>query len=254
MSADQTADRSEPLISVVVPIKNEAENIAPLVEELERALTPLGSFEVIYVDDGSTDQSAAILSELAASRPWLRQMKHSVSAGQSPAVRSGVKAARAPIVATLDGDGQNNPAYIPELYQRVIEGGERMGLAAGQRVGRKDTRFKRFQSRFANGVRGGILKDGTRDSGCGLKAFRREAFLSLPYFDAIHRFLPALMLREGFLICHVNVIDRPRLHGVSNYGVWKRAKQGLIDLMGVWWLIRRRGPDPVIAEVTPHAD
>ena len=254
MSAEQTADPSELLISVVVPIKNEAENIAPLVDELETALTPLGPFEVIYVNDGSTDRSAAILAALAASRPWLRQIRHSASVGQSPAVRSGVRAARAPIVVTLDGDGQNNPAYIPELYRRLTDGGEQLGLAAGQRVGRQDTRFKRFQSRFANAVRGGILKDGTRDSGCGLKAFRRSAFLSLPYFDAIHRFLPALMLREGYLICHVDVVDRPRLHGVSNYGVWKRARQGLIDLMGVWWLIRRRKPDPGVTEAMPYVD
>ncbi len=240
-------------ISVVIPVRNEAENIPTLVEQLETALQPLSPFEVIYVNDGSTDTTEQKLIELAKTRPWLRQIKHSVSIGQSAAVRTGTRAAKAQIIATLDGDGQNNPAYIPELYRRLNEAGDRMGLAAGQRVGRKDTAFKRFQSRIANKVRGGILKDNTRDSGCGLKAFRRDAFLSLPYFDAIHRFLPALMIREGYEICHVDVVDRPRQHGVSNYGFWRRAVQGLIDLYGVWWLLKRKKPSPQSEEVGPNA-
>ena len=242
------------LISVVVPIKNEAGNIAPLVDELERALKPIGAFEVIYVNDGSTDASFETLQGLLRNRPWLRVFSHQTSAGQSAAVRTGAKAARADIVATLDGDGQNDPAYIPELRRRLIEGGDAMGLAAGQRIGRKDTAFKRFQSRIANAVRGQMLRDGTRDSGCGLKAFRREAYFSLPYFDALHRFLPALVLREGYAICHVDVVDRPRLSGVSNYGFWRRARQGLIDLFGVWWLIKRRKPDPKAKEFVIDAD
>jgi dolichol-phosphate mannosyltransferase len=240
-------------ISVVIPVKNEAANIPDLVNELGEALAPLAPFEVIYVNDGSTDATVDTLNTLAQTRTWLRQIIHETSGGQSAAVRTGTRAAKAQIIATLDGDGQNNPAYIPELYKRLNEAGSIMGLAAGQRVGRKDTSFKRFQSRIANKVRGEILKDNTRDSGCGLKAFRRDAFLSLPYFDAIHRFLPALMIREGYQICHVDVVDRPRQHGVSNYGFWRRASQGLIDLYGVWWLLKRKKPTPKMKEVGPNA-
>ena len=169
--------------------------------------------------------------------------------GQSAAVRSGVRAARGAIVATLDGDGQNNPAFLPELIAAVEKGGSRIGLAAGQRVGRKDSGFKRWQSRTANAVRNAILHDGTRDTGCGLKAFRREVFLSMPYFDGLHRFLPALVRREGFDIAYVDVIDRPRHSGVSNYGFFDRLWIGIMDLAGVWWLIRRKKPTPVATEV-----
>ena len=166
----------------------------------------------------------------------LRQIRHATSSGQSAAVRSGVRAARGAIVATLDGDGQNNPAFLPDLILAIENGGERVGLAAGQRVGRKDTGFKKIQSRIANGVRNAILRDGTRDTGCGLKAFRREVFLMMPYFDGLHRFLPALMRREGYEIAYVDVIDRPRHSGVSNYGFFDRLWIGIMDLAGVWWL------------------
>jgi dolichol-phosphate mannosyltransferase len=237
-----------PVISVVVPCKNERDNVAPLVDELEAALTPLGAFEVIYVDDGSTDGMGEEISRLAATRQWLRQIRHERSGGQSASVRTGVRAARAPVIATLDGDGENNPAYIPELYRALMASAEN-GIAAGQRLGRKASGFKKFQSRIANGVRGAILKDGTRDSGCGLKCFPRELFLSLPYFDAIHRFLPALVVREGFRVVHVDVQDRTRLSGVSNYTMWNRLWVGIVDLMGVWWLIRRKKPSPKAAEV-----
>jgi dolichol-phosphate mannosyltransferase len=183
-----------------------------------------------------------------ASRPFLRQIKHAQSCGQSAAVRTGVAHARAPAVVTLDGDGQNNPAFIPELL-RVLATNPRIGLVAGQRVGRKDTGFKKFQSRIANGVRGTVLRDGTRDTGCGLKAFRRDAFMALPYFDGLHRFLPALMRREGYEIGYVNVTDRPRGAGVSNYGMWDRLWVGILDLAGVWWLIRRKRRVPEVSEV-----
>ena len=153
-----------------------------------------------------------------ASRPWLRQLRHARSCGQSAALRSGVAAAGAPVIVTLDGDGQNNPAFLPQLIERLQAGGSSIGLIAGQRVGRKATGFKKFQSRVANGVRGAILRDGTRDTGCGLKAFHRDLFLALPFFDGLHRFLPALVKREGREIGYVDVIDRTRLHGVSNYG------------------------------------
>lgn len=239
-----------PVISVVVPCKNERDNVAPLVDELEQALTPLGLFEVIYVDDGSTDGMGAEISRLAATRPWLRQIRHERSGGQSASVRTGVRAARGPIVATLDGDGENNPAYIPELYKALTASPEN-GIAAGQRLGRKASGFKKLQSKIANAVRGGILKDGTRDSGCGLKCFPRELFLSLPYFDAIHRFLPALVVREGCKVVHVDVLDRTRLSGVSNYTIWNRLWVGILDLMGVWWLIRRKKPSPKSQEIAP---
>ncbi len=236
------------VISVVVPCKNERDNVAPLVDELEAALTPLGPFEVIYVDDGSSDGMGAEISRLMATRPWLRQLRHERSGGQSASVRTGVRAARAPVVATLDGDGENNPAYIPELYRALVASPEN-GIAAGQRLGRKASGFKKIQSRIANKVRGGILKDGTRDSGCGLKCFPRELFLSLPYFDAIHRFLPALVVREGYKVVHVDVQDRTRLSGVSNYTMWNRLWVGILDLAGVWWLIRRKKPSPRATEI-----
>ena len=173
----------------------------------------------------------------------------SASCGQSAAVRTGVAAARAPLVATLDGDGQNDPSFLPALVRTLETGGARLGLVAGQRVGRRDSGFKRLQSRIANGVRNAILRDGTRDTGCGLKAFRRDTFLALPYFDGLHRFLPALVKRDGYEIAYVEVIDRPRRHGRSNYGLWDRLWVGILDLAGVWWLIRRRKRVPRIAEV-----
>jgi glycosyltransferase involved in cell wall biosynthesis len=244
------APQSSLVLSVVVPCKNERGNVAPLVDELEAALAPLGPFEVIYVDDGSTDGMGGEVSRLMASRPWLRQIRHARSGGQSASVRTGVRAARAPFIATLDGDGENNPAYIPELYRALIAAPEN-GIAAGQRLGRKASGFKKLQSRVANAVRGSILRDGTRDSGCGLKCFRRELFLSLPYFDAIHRFLPALVVREGFRVVHVDVVDRTRLSGVSNYTMWNRLWVGILDLMGVWWLIRRKKPSPEATEIAP---
>jgi dolichol-phosphate mannosyltransferase len=178
----------------------------------------------------------------------LRRIDHAASSGQSAAVRTGVRHARGAIVATLDGDGQNNPAFLPKLIAAIADGGGRVGLAAAQRVGRKDTGFKKFQSRIANKVRNAVLKDGTRDTGCGLKAFRRDVFLSLPYFDGLHRFLPALVRREGFEIAYVDVIDRPRHSGVSNYGFFDRLWVGLMDLAGVWWLIRRKRSTPVATE------
>jgi glycosyltransferase involved in cell wall biosynthesis len=238
-----------PRLSVVVPVKNEAGNIAPLVAEIETACRPLGVFEVIYVNDGSSDATPREIMQLKGARPWLRCVSHAQSCGQSAAVRTGVRAARAPIVVTLDGDGQNDPLFIPKLLEALEEAGEGTGLAAGQRVGRKATGFKKFQSRIANAVRAFVLSDGTRDTGCGLKAFRREAFLSLPYFDAIHRFLPALMRREGHGVVLVDVVDRQRRVGQSNYGLLDRLWVGILDLMGVWWLIRRRKRVPSATEM-----
>jgi dolichol-phosphate mannosyltransferase len=238
-----------PAISVVVPVRNEAGNIAPLVAEIVRAMQGR-AFEIVYVNDGSTDATEQELRGLMAAHPYLRQVRHRQSCGQSAAVRSGVTMARGPIVATLDGDGQNDPAFIPKLVAVLEAGAPRLGLVAGQRVGRKASGFKKLQSRLANAVRNAVLKDGTRDTGCGLKAFRRDLFLALPYFDGQHRFLPALVRREGFEIGYVDVIDRPRGHGVSNYGFWDRLWVGILDLAGVWWLIRRRKRVPNAEEVT----
>jgi dolichol-phosphate mannosyltransferase len=240
---------ASPAVSVVVPVRNEAGNIAPLVDEIVAALGPDARFEIVYVNDGSTDRTDAELAELMASRPWLRQIKHAMSCGQSAAVRAGTAHARAPIVVTLDGDGQNDPAFIPALLKALEAGAPKIGLVAGQRVGRKDTGFKKFQSRIANGVRSAVLRDGTRDTGCGLKVFRRDVFLALPYFDGLHRFLPALVRREGYDIGYVDVIDRPRRAGVSNYGLWDRLWVGILDLAGVWWLIRRKRRVPEITEI-----
>jgi len=236
-------------VSIVVPVRNEADNLAPLIAEIAGALDGRWPYEIIYVNDGSTDSTGERLTELKTSYSQLRQLRHTASRGQSAAVRSGVRAARGVIVATLDGDGQNNPAFLPALIAAVEEGDGRIGLAAGQRVGRKDTGFKKLQSRIANGVRNAILHDGTRDTGCGLKAFPREVFLAMPYFDGLHRFLPALVRREGLDIAYVDVIDRPRHSGVSNYGFFDRLWIGIMDLAGVWWLIRRKKPTPDVTEV-----
>jgi dolichol-phosphate mannosyltransferase len=238
----------EPAVSVVVPVRNEAGNVGPLAAEIAAALGGLETFEVVFVDDGSSDGTAAAIAGLKGQYPWLRCVRHKVSCGQSAAVRTGVGAARAAICVTIDGDGQNDPKFIPALIEALRRGEPRIGLVAGQRVGRKASGFKKLQSRIANTVRAAVLRDGTRDTGCGLKAFRRELFLRLPYFDGLHRFLPALVRREGFDIGYVDVVDRPRHAGQSNYGMWDRLWVGILDLAGVWWLIRRRKRVPEVLE------
>jgi dolichol-phosphate mannosyltransferase len=238
-----------PAVSVVVPVRNEAGNVAPLVAEIAMALAGR-HFEVIYVNDGSSDATGAELTALQGQHRWLRQVKHVQSCGQSAALRTGIVAARGAIVVTLDGDGQNDPAFLPKLIDALEQGAPKVGLIAGQRVGRKATAFKRFQSRVANAVRSTILRDGTRDTGCGLKAFSRDIGLALPYFDGLHRFLPALVRREGKDIGYVDVVDRPRRHGTSNYGFFDRLWVGILDLAGVWWLIRRRKRVPESTEIS----
>jgi len=240
---------SAPAISVVVPVRNEAGNIAPLIDEIAAALASR-PFEIVYVNDGSSDATEAELRGLMAARPYLRQIRHEISCGQSAAIRTGVAAARGAIAVTIDGDGQNDPAFIPALVAALEAGSPRIGLIAGQRTGRKASGFKKLQSRIANAVRKAVLEDGTRDTGCGLKAFRRDTFLALPYFDGLHRFLPALIRREGFDVGYADVVDRPRRHGVSNYGFFDRLWVGILDLAGVWWLIRRRQRVPQSEEIT----
>jgi dolichol-phosphate mannosyltransferase len=242
-----------PRVSVVVPVRNEAGNVAPLIGEITRAMAPLGPFEIVYVNDGSTDGTAAELRRLTKEYAFLRVVVHAVSCGQSAAVRTGATLARAPVIATLDGDGQNDPVFLPALIA-AIERDPTVGLVAGQRVGRKATGFKKLQSRIANAVRGAVLRDGTRDTGCGLKAVRRDVFVALPYFDGLHRFLPALVRRDGYRVAYVDVVDRPRLTGISNYGMWDRLWVGILDLMGVWWLVRRKKHVPQVSEVVRDAD
>ncbi len=237
-------------ISVVIPAKNEAENIVSLVDGIDRALAAHAPFEIIVVDDCSTDNSVAVLQARAETMPHLRIVRHDRSGGQSAAVHSGVRAATAPVICTLDGDGQNPPEELPKLVAPILNDTTgRIGLVAGQRVDRQDTWSKKYASKFANGIRGWILQDGTRDTGCGLKAFRREGFLDLPYFDHMHRYLPALFNRDGWQVAHVDVSHRPRGAGRSNYSNIQRALVGIVDLIGVAWLLRRRKkarvvPDP----------
>jgi dolichol-phosphate mannosyltransferase len=225
-----------PLVSVVVPVRNEAPNIAPLIAEIRAALSGV-AHEIVYVDDGSDDGTAAALDEAAASAPLVRR-RHRTSCGQSAAILTGVRAASAPWIATLDGDGQNDPADISRLLTRA-QSEPGLVLIAGHRTQRRDTRVKRLSSRLANGLRAALLGDATPDSGCGLKIFTREAFLALPAFDHMHRFLPALFIRAGGRVISVPVNHRARLRGVSKYGTLDRALVGIVDLAGVAWLQRR---------------
>ncbi len=236
-------------LSVVIPAKNEAGSIASQMSEIERVLAPLAPFEVVYVVDGSTDGTEAELAK--AARPWLRVIRHVESCGKSAALLTGIRAARAAIVSTLDGDGQNDPAYVLPLVAALEAGGPAVGLAVGQRLRRGDGGFKKLQSRVANRVRRAVLGDGTRDTACGHKVIRRDLFLALPFFDALHRFLPALVTREGFRVVHVDVVDRPRTAGASHYGFLDRLSGGILDLAGVWWLLRRRRRLPVVRDGRP---
>ncbi|SFO91837.1 glycosyltransferase family 2 protein [Tranquillimonas alkanivorans] len=229
-----------PSISIVIPARNEADNIADLVRGIQTACAR-DDVEIVVVDDASDDLTPATVLELMKTMPNLRMLRHQAAGGQSAAIHSGVLAARGAIVATLDGDGQNPPEELPRLYAPLLsEPSLALGLVAGQRVGRQDTWSKRAASRFANGLRGRLLRDGTRDTGCGLKAFRRDAFLRLPYFDHMHRYLPALFARDGWAIAHVDVSHRPRLRGASKYSNLQRGLVGAVDLVGVLWLMRRR--------------
>ncbi len=241
-------DHSAVVLSVVVPVKNEADNIHPLIAEIRAALKGGPAYEILYVDDGSTDGTAARLTEAAG--PDLRVVTHAASCGQSAALRTGVKAARGRVIGTLDGDGQNDPADLPRLVAAFLNpaSAPTLGMIAGQRVKRRDSMVKRWSSRLAYRVRSAILGDDTPDTGCGLKVFAREAFLVLPYFDHIHRFLPALMRREGFVVGLEPVNHRPRVHGRSKYGINNRLWVGIVDLFGVYWLQHRMRRPTLVGE------
>ncbi len=239
-----------PRFAVVAPMLNEAENVERMTREIASACGPHGPFEAIFVNDGSTDATAERIADLRTEFPWLREVRHAAPCGQSAAVRSGVNAAQAPIVCTIDGDGQNPPSEIPKLVAPLLDNADGIGLVAGQRVDRQDTASKKIASRLANRLRSAILKDSTRDTGCGLKAFPREVFQALPFFDHIHRYLPALVKREGLSVVLVDVSHRAREAGKSKYTNFGRALVGFTDLMGVWWLLRRRKV-PKVTQVDP---
>jgi len=240
-----------PEMSVVVPVKNEAENIQPLIEEICATLAGKISFEIVYVDDGSDDETPQKLHDMQARLDNLRVVTHRRSCGQSTAVRTGVKQAQGRVIATLDGDGQNDPADIPALYDELIkDDNQDFLLMAGWRAKRHDSAFKLWQSRNANKIRAALLGDNTPDTGCGLKVFTRAAFLDLPYFNHMHRFLPALMIRRGARVQSVQVNHRARERGVSKYGMWNRLWVGIVDIMGVMWL-QSRGKIP---EIVPSKD
>lgn len=241
------------MISVVVPVHNESANVPPLVAEIEAALAGLGPFEAVFVNDCSSDDTLAVLQALAQTRPWLTVVTHRHNCGQSASLLTGVRAASGPLVATLDGDGQNDPADIPALATRWhalrTARHDAPVLIAGWRNKRQDSTLRRWSSRVANGVRARLLGDATPDTGCGLKVFAREDFLALPWFDHMHRFLPALVRRAGGIVESVPVAHRPRLQGQSHYGVHNRLWVGLVDLLGVMWL-QRRARVPVADRLT----
>jgi dolichol-phosphate mannosyltransferase len=228
-------------LSIVVPVHNETDNVRPLIEEIDAALAGSCDYEIVYVDDGSTDDTLAKLQALQGEFPRLRVLRHKRCCGQSTALRTGILAARGTVIATLDGDGQNNPADIPALLAvwRELSANGAGAMVAGFRRKRRDTGWRRFSSKVANGVRGFLLKDDTPDTGCGLKVFSRDLFLALPYFDHMHRFLPALAQRAGGKVVSIEVDHRPRIRGQSKYGTWNRLWVGIWDLLGMMWLQQR---------------
>ncbi|MBL6852447.1 MAG: glycosyltransferase family 2 protein [Alphaproteobacteria bacterium] len=236
-------------LSVVVPVMNEAENVGPLAREIAAAVRGENA-EIIFVDDGSTDSTARVLQDLKGEIPSLRVLQHGRNAGQSRGIRTGVRAARSSTIVTLDGDGQNDPADIPKLLA-VFRGpeAEKIGVVSGVRAKRRDTWSKRVASRIGNAIRNSLLNDGAADTGCGLKVFRRDAFLALPYFDHLHRFIITLMLREGWQARFVVVNHRERAHGQSKYTNFGRMLVGVNDLLGVRWLQRRYRPQAETKEL-----
>ncbi len=239
---DNSSGTEDVTLSVVVPVFNELENIEPLVVEIQAALDGLIEYEILYVDDGSRDGSLALLKKLALEIPCFRFVAHDGNFGQSSAMCTGVKSARGALIATLDGDGQNDPADMPKLLACLhSQGGPNFEnvLVVGRRKKRRDSWIKRVSSRVANGVRSRMLNDGTPDTGSGLKVFSRALFLSLPMFDHMHRFLPALVIRNHGQVFSVDVHHRLRTLGTSKYGLHNRLWVGIIDILGVMWLLRR---------------
>lgn len=237
-----------PDLSVVIPVQNEEDNIRMLIDEVRQSLDGVLDYELIYVNDGSTDSTLEILQEYRSGFPLLRIYSHQTGVGQSTAVRTGIIHAQSPVIATLDGDGQNDPADIPALYQALIANADAgVVLVNGYRKERKDTFIKRISSRLANGIRGWLLDDDTPDTGCGLKVFSRIAYLEIPFFDHLHRFLPAMMINGGGKVMSVEVNHRERQLGSSHYGFFDRLWVGVFDLMGVIWL-KSRTTHPVVSE------
>ena len=239
--AQKAPDRDDPLVvSVVLPAFNESGNLGPLIDEIATALFAV-PHEIVVVDDGSTDDTRSRLVSLKDRHDTLRVIAHGRNAGQSRAVRTGILAARAPLVATLDSDGQNDPADLPAMLEQLTreDAPDTLALVGGRRVTRRDSAAKRVGSRVGNGVRKRLLRDDCDDTGCGIKVFRRDAFLALPYFDHIHRYLPALMIREGFTNEYRDVNHRPRGTGESKYTNMGRLKVSLADLFGMRWLLSR---------------
>ncbi len=227
-------------LSVVVPVLNEQDNVVPLAREIVAALAPATAFEIIFVDDGSTDATAERIRAQRAEVACVRLLRHVTRCGQSAAIHTGARAARAEWIATLDGDGQNDPRDIPLMLELIANDRSRsVRLVAGVRRFRQDTLVRRLSSRIANGVRRSLLRDGTPDTGCGIKVFHRATFLDVPAFDHMHRFLPALFQREGAKVVSIAVRHRPRMHGSSKYGIGNRLWVGIVDLFGVRWLMRR---------------
>jgi dolichol-phosphate mannosyltransferase len=238
-------------VSVVIPVCNEEDNVRPLAQEIRTALRGRYAFETIFVDDGSTDATArAVLAARVQGMPEIRLIRHAVRSGQSAAVATGVREARAPWIATLDGDGQNDPADIPNLLAAMQSGGPKLRLVMGNRTTRRDTWLRRLSSRVANGVRGWFLQDGTPDTGCGIKVFDRAVFVDMPRFKNMHRFMPALYQREGYEVISVPVNHRERTRGQSKYGLHNRLWVGIVDLWGLRWLIKRASPRVAITEET----
>ncbi|GGD18927.1 dolichol-phosphate mannosyltransferase [Aquisalinus flavus] len=250
-AVDKSMPADGPALSVVIPMFNEEGNAATLVGEVADALRPFVAFEIVIVNDASRDGTLEVLKSLKRDYPELRIVQHHNNAGQSRSVRTGVLAARAPVIATLDGDGQNNPADIPALYEKLMRNGapDLLAMVAGERQGRKDTQAKKVASRLANGIRKKLLNDEASDTGCGLKVFYRGVFLRLPYFDHVHRYLPALVRREGLIVEFAPVSARERLTGQSKYTNLQRAAVAIRDLIGVTWLIARSRKPGEISEL-----
>ena len=248
LETDAPLASATPRLSIVIPVRDEADNVGSLAQEISDVLSPRCRFEIIFVDDASTDSTAEEVRHIQRAIPETRLLRHTTGCGQSIAVLTGVRAARADWIVTLDGDGQNDPVDIPVLLQALERGPDDLKLVMGNRQLRKDTWLRRLASRVANGVRRRMLHDDTPDTGCGIKLFDRVTYLQLPAFDHMHRFLPALFQRAGVRVISVSVRHRARIHGRSKYGIADRLWVGMVDLFGVRWLIKRAGKRPEIVE------